>query len=135
MCQMELGEDVIPMTRTETRTVTVTVENREQLISDNEYRMINQLSKDVMDLIFDDDCYDGENLANGSNLKYQQLLQFWSDINNSIEEETFMKDKLWQPIAGMHTQNRLQPDKISKIEGNNHVQDVFSEDSLEEVEK
>ncbi|CAL6034343.1 Hypothetical_protein [Hexamita inflata] len=131
MCQMELGEDVIPMTRTETRTVKV--ENKEQLISDNEYRMINQLSKDVMDLIFDDDCYDSENLVNGSIPKYQQLLQFWSDIDNSIEEETFMKEKLWQPIEGMHTQNRLQPDKISKIENNNMVKDVFSEDSLDEV--
>ncbi|CAL6110399.1 Conserved_hypothetical protein [Hexamita inflata] len=133
MCQMELGEDVIPMTRTETRTVTVKVDNKEQLISDNEYQMINQLSKDVMDLIFDDDCYDGENLVNGSIPKYQQLLQFWSDIDNSIEEETFMKEKLWQPISGMHTQNRLQPDKISKIENNNIVKDVFSEDSLDEV--
>ncbi|CAL6005010.1 Hypothetical_protein [Hexamita inflata] len=102
------------MTRTETRTVTVKVDNKEQLISDNEYQMINQLSKDVMDLIFDDDCYDGENLVNGSIPKYQQLLQFWSDIDNSIEEETFMKEKLWQPISGMHTQNRQQPDRISK---------------------
>ncbi|CAL6108207.1 Hypothetical_protein [Hexamita inflata] len=96
-------------------------------------KTVVQLSKDVMDLIFDDDCYDGENLVNGSIPKYQQLLQFWSDIDNSIEEETFMKEKLWQPIEGMHTQNRLQPDKISKIENNNMVKDVFSEDSLDEV--